>query len=818
MKNMKSTFRIFFLIPMIVISLLGSSCTSGKPIALANGSSDAPLAEAEVIFQATLPSAFSNGENLALEILDEVTGLALNPTRYAMSMIDGLSYFVRLNLPIGAVVKYRYVRVKDVPTPEYSTKNEPIRYRMYLVYGPAVQQDRIAGWIDQSYSGNLGMLQGQVISTDNTPAAGLLISLSGLSTITSSDGTFMFDKIPEGSMNLVAYSMDGTYQTFQQGAVIAANSVTPAVFQVAPAPIVSVTFMATPPLGDYSNIPIRIVGNLYQLGNTFADLNGGFSVIAARSPRLDPMSGGKFSITLQLPAGTYIEYKYSMGDGFWNAEHDSGGSFRIRKILVPNKDTVYDDVIDNWGIGKNAPIAFNVTVPVTTPSSDIVSIQFNPFTWTNSIPMWKTGENQWSYTLISPLDILGEISYRYCRNDQCEINNSQPNLITYGTGPVFSPVPSSQNFTDSIQEWPNLQSFILPVIADSVLTRGNVFEAGMEFAHSFSPTWLPYMVNTMQELQSDSTSLVTLTPSWTASDPIYAVIEPVFGSDPLIKDIESMAAIAHTYNLNVALYPQIQFSRGEQNYWQSAPRDSGWWQQWFGQYQHFLVNFADMATRINAKALIIGGDSILPAIPGGKLPDGQSSGVPPELVNLWKPLIQDIRSHFSGQIIWDLPFPAGYETIPGWLTDVDLIQITCSAQLSQTNNATIDELTSAWYQLLQNYVYPISQTYNKSIVLGLKYGATDGAANGCAIVQNQGCVPFDSLNQPTPDNPSVVIDLQEQADIYLAALRVVDQLPWITGFTSVGYYPPITLTDKSSSIHGKPAEKVIQYWYAYIRQ
>lgn len=818
MKNTKFTMYFKFLILLMILSLIGNACTSGKAVTLANGSSDTPLAEAEVVFQAKLPSAFSNDESLALEVLDEVTGLALNPTRYSMSMIDGFSYFVRLNLPIGAVIKYRYVRVKDVPTPEYSTKNEPIRYRLYLVYGPAVQQDLIAGWMDQAYSGNLGRLQGQVISTDNSPAAGLLISICGLSTITSSDGTFMLDKIPEGSMNLVAYSIDGSYHTFQQGAVIAANAVTPAVFQVAPATFVSVTFMSTPPLGDYTKIPIRIVGNLYQLGNTFADLNGGFSVIAARSPQLDSMSGGKFTTTMQLPVGAYVEYKYSLGDGFWNAEHDSGGAFRVRKILVPDKDTVYDDVIDNWGIGKNAPIAFNVTVPATTPGSDIVSIQFNPYTWTNPIPIWKTGENQWSYTLISPLDILGEISYRYCRNDQCNINNNQPSLISYGTGPVFSPLPNSQTFIDTIQEWPNLESFILPVIADSVLARGNAFETGIEFTPLYSPTWLPYMINTMRELQSDSASLVTLSPSWTASDPFYAIIEPIFGLDPLIKDVESMAAMAHTYNMNVALYPRIQFSRGNQNYWQSAPRDSGWWQQWFGQYQHFLVNFADLATRINAKAIIIGGVDILPALPGGKLPDGQTSGVPVELANIWKPIIQDVRNHFTGQIIWDVPFPAGYETIPGWLTDVDAIQITWSAPLSQSNAASIEDLTTSWYQLLQNYAYPISQTYNKSIILGLKYGATDGAANGCAIAQDQGCVPFDVLNQPTADNPSIIVDLQEQADIYQAALRAVDQLPWITGFTTIGYYPPMTLTDKSISIHGKPAEKIIQYWYAYMRQ
>jgi hypothetical protein len=55
--------------------------------------------------------------------------------------------------------------------------------------------------------------------------------------------------------------------------------------------------------------------------------------------------------------------------------------------------------------------------------------------------------------------------------------------------------------------------------------------------------------------------------------------------------------------------------------------------------------------------------------------------------------------------------------------------------------------------------------------------------------------------------------LQAQADIYQALLMAVNERPWIGGFISRGYYPPVVVQDASASIHGKPAADVLWYWY-----
>ncbi len=68
--------------------------------------------------------------------------------------------------------------------------------------------------------------------------------------------------------------MDGAYQPFQQGAVVAANLNTTVEIHVKAAPLVKITFNVTAPTDTVQGAPIRIAGNLSELGNTFADFMG----------------------------------------------------------------------------------------------------------------------------------------------------------------------------------------------------------------------------------------------------------------------------------------------------------------------------------------------------------------------------------------------------------------------------------------------------------------------------------------------------------------------------------------------------------------
>ena len=123
-------------------------------------------------------------------------------------------------------------------------------------------------------------------SSTNAPIPGLLMTANEIQTFTNADGTYNLEGIPTGTHNMVAYSLDGSYHTFQQGANVEANLNTPAPLKLTPSHFVNITFNVSVP-ADVVGAPLRMSGNLYQLGNTFADLAGGVNSVASRMPEFN---------------------------------------------------------------------------------------------------------------------------------------------------------------------------------------------------------------------------------------------------------------------------------------------------------------------------------------------------------------------------------------------------------------------------------------------------------------------------------------------------------------------------------------------------
>lgn len=98
----------------------------------------------------------------------------------------------------------------------------------------------------------------------------------------------------------------------------------------------------------------------------------------------------------------------------------------------------------------------------------------------------------------------------------------------------------------------------------------------------------------------------------------------------------------------------------------------------------------------------------------------------------------------------------------------------------------------------------------------MAYPSAQGGATGCIPAEQGGCLPLETLSRPNPDIGSVNIDMQDQANAYAAMLRVLDGHDWVTGVIARGYYPPVLLQDKSTSIRGKIASYILAYWFPRI--
>jgi hypothetical protein len=791
-----------------LLSLVLSGCTITLPdltflnpptptAGLPAGPTPTPQPSATVAFSVSLPAPLLPGETLYLSVLDEVTGLSLNPANYAMQGLDSTHFSLTVPFVLGTLVKYRYLRQGTIPIPEDDSADRPVRYRLYFVTGPGSVDDTVASWSDSLFNGPVGRLYGRITDSGNGASLpNILIAAGGQQTLTDSSGDFVMEGMTPGTHNLVAYALDGSYQTFQQGARLEADKATPANLALVQAPMISVVFVVNLPEGTIQNAPVRFAGNFYQFGNTFGDLDGGLSSVASRMPVLTPLADGRYSLSLQLPVGADLRYKYTLGDGFWNAEHAPDGSFVVRQLIVPQgpNPLQIEDTVYTWQSGSSAPITFEVGVPAETPASDTISIQFNPYAWTEPIPIWPLGNNRWVYRLYSPLNMLGSFDYRYCRNDQCGVADD----VQTGPGQpgrLVATSLTSQDLLDTVGAWSWLAN-VPPtsLVGYPVNARPSGFWTGVEFLPGYNPTWQAWTTLAIQNLQGIYANTLVLTPSWTVSRTAPFVFAPLPGSDPLLADSLETLNRAKASNLQVAIFPSVNLATDVTSWWGSAPRDPGWWDAWFDRYQAFADYHADLAQKSGARALILGGSWTVPALPG-------AAAAPADSQTRWQSLLAEVRQHFTGQILWALSYPGGLANASAFLDSLDGVYLLWYAPLAGSG---VDEMRLSAGFLLDSDLQPFQAALGKPLILAAAYPSAAGAAGAS--------LPESILLQP--GTTQAAVDLQAQMDIYQALLAAVNDRAWIGGFVSRGYYPPAALQDASASVHGKPAADVLWYWFS----
>lgn len=776
-----------------------------------------PTSMAEITFSVSIPQALRAGESMAIGIVDEVTGLGLNPTLYAMTAVDAQHFIAKIPFPLNSIVKYRYYRQGNLPAIEDTALEQAVRYRMVQIAGPQSVDDIVASWSDSKYSGGAGRISGTVTEVSTgLPITNILVTAGGVSTLSDSLGNFVLEGLPAGTHLLVAYSLDGAYTIFQQGAVVANGMVTIAPIGLQSVSLVQVTFIAKLPEGTVSGAPVRIAGNVLQLGNTFADLQGGVSVMASRMPVLTSMPDGRYGVSVKLPVGADIRYKYTLGDGFWNAEHNRDATFLVRQLIVPAKDVVVEDTVITWQAGdSSAPILFEISVPANTPAGETISIQFNPFGWTEPMPMWPLGNNRWTYKLFSPLNMLGSFQYRYCRNDQCGSADDIQTAGPFAQGRTVSTSLLGENIQENVDSWQwYTETDAVTLVAVPVTKRPSAFWAGVELSPNYSPSWQVFLPAAMQSIKDLGSSYVVLSPTWTASASAPLIFAPLPGSDPLWLDTLQAAQLGKAQNLSVVIYATPRMLPSNMDFWKSAPKTAEWWNSWFERYRAFAIYHADLAAQSGASALVLGGDAVMPSLPGSTLADGSPSNVPADAEQRWRSILTEVHQHYSGLLLWAHPYNGKAMAVaPPFMDQFYAFYILWSAPLASNSAADLETMTQTAVTMLDVDIAPLLLSAQKGAVIAPDYPSAVGASTGCVSSGGDGCVDWRALSRPYSDVLSAELDLKGQADLYQALLQAINQREWVGGLISRGYYPPLALRDKSSSVRGKMTADLLWYWF-----
>jgi hypothetical protein len=791
------------------------------PVTYESSSITDSTSKGQITFWAQLPAEVPSGDTVSIVIQDEVTGLPYNQTRVEMAPLGNGFYGVIINAEIDSVLKYYYERNSGgALIPEVDLNEDIIRYRMYSVTNPGETLDQVAGWADSPISSQpAGRIEGSVLdAATGYPLADILVTAGGMQTLTDGTGSFTLYPLKEAKHTLVAYAIDGSHHVFQQEAIVAYDSATPTELHMQPSSWVNVTFIVTAPPSTVEGAVMRMAGNLVQLGNTFTNLGAGISGDINQMPLLTYNGDQYYSLKIRLPAETEIIYKYTLGDGFWNSEHDPNGNYITHRLVFPaiSEPILVQDDIATWKTSQTEDIWFSASVPEHTPDNDMVSIQFQLANWMPSIPMYPIGENQWAYPLISPQNFAGAISYRYCRNGQCSgifqpgVENLTPSRET---NTQFS---ESILLNDEVVTWSGLEAN--PAAAaqpGEVTSRGDGFITGVAFSPYYTPTWDSFIGPALSELRQINARQVIFSPSWEAvNSELPLLFQPHLDSSARWHKTAHNLRIAKEQGLEVGLFPQMRFTGSTSEWWQAADTvNPNWWLAWFEQYRHFILQYADLAENTEAEVFVLGGDWLLPALP---IADNVTTyNLPGSTENVWSGLIEEIRAHYHGVLAWHLPVSMIDQAPNSILSGVDQIYLQWDTPLTTEGDVAVDKMTSQATVLMELYVQPFYERVNKPIIISLAYPSARGSEIYCIPTSSKDptCIdPTPLLQGPVPNlNPQV--DLQVQANLYAAVLEAITFQDWIAGVVSQGWYPPLELHDASASIHGKPAQDALSEWF-----
>lgn len=748
---------------------------------------------AEIIFQVIVPED-ANKSPVYLDILDETTGLALRPTRYSMEEQNSTMYITKIPLRMGSVIKYRYRKDGNPPAVELNNLSQVVRYRQYVVSGPSETVDQVIAWNDTPNPAPTAYGRVEGVAKDaqtGAPVPNMLVTVAGQQVLSAPDGTFLFEGVQPGTHLIVAQHINGEYSTFQQGATVAINATTPAILAVEAKKLVNVTFHATVPAGSISGLPIRVIGSTFNLGNTFSDLQGGMSAIASRAPLMQVQEDGTYKLTMQLPAGAYIEYKYTLGDGYWNAEQSASGAPYSRFIIVPGEDITIDDEIAAWGAEEsNNAITFKVIAPDTTPATDTVSLQLNAFGWSAPIPMWPLGNNQWIYILNGPQQMLQYLQqYRYCRNDNCDSGVEADSSGVPSTGRSIPVQPLAEPIQDTIAAWSAMYNTeaatTVPEI--EIKSRPEGFITGVELVKEYSPFSQAYFGPALKSIKDLNAGWLVLSPVQTMTEVGNPLFHAIPGQHIAPLELAQIASWTAAKQMKVMVFPKIELQKPAEEFWIDENREPVWWSVAFERYEKYLLAQADLARMVNASALIIGDPAVSVMMNGGTLPDGSRPEIPFDVNSWWNNLVTNLRARYEGKIYLAIDPTTTVDPSAELIAATEGVYALYAPSVS-TDGTEPSEIIAAVDKEIEELLLPL-HAEGKEFIIAFQYPS---------VYSNQAATPA---------------NLDHQVTVYNAILTAVNSKDWVSGIVSRGFEPGLITKLDNASVFGKPAANALWYWF-----
>ncbi len=277
----------------------------------------------------------------------------------------------------------------------------------------------------------------------------------------------------------------------------------------------------------------------------------------------------------------------------------------------------------------------------------------------------------------------------------------------------------------------------------------------------------------VRDIEATGANTIVFVVTWYQPELESSVPAPDPARTPTFNALASAMAQARSRGLKIVVKPHVDVDTGEWRGKITPERPS----TWYAAYSVLVNELAVFSNDQGCYAFVVGTE--LATLSG----DG----------NRWRDLVAGVRSVFSGQVWYAASWDEAWR-VQFW-DAVDATGVDAYFPVARRTNAGRLELLSGWQPWLSELKRLHQRTAKPVVITEIGYRSVDGA----------GGKPYDvNLVGDT--------DLEEQADLYAAALSAFADQDWVTGLVwwnwlANGQGGP---SNRDYTPFGKPAEEVLR--------
>lgn len=283
----------------------------------------------------------------------------------------------------------------------------------------------------------------------------------------------------------------------------------------------------------------------------------------------------------------------------------------------------------------------------------------------------------------------------------------------------------------------------------------------------------------LDRLLSVGTTHVSIIVNWEQNTIYDNRIQPRSFGTPDDERIRKMIQHAHSRDMKVMLFPILHVNRRSDGEWRGRldPRDLGRWQS---DYRTFILHFAQMAKEEGVAIFSVGSEL----------------STMEKHTDYWKRLIAQVRSNFSGKLIYSSNWDHFHH--PEFWEDLDYIGVSAYFEVSSDSRQAIHKVTEAW-TAKRKELLDFARSKGKPLILTeVGYPSVDTAA----------VKPWDYTAKSGPNALQQLAAYRSLVDAWAAPSDDFGGVFIWHGWGRGGE------SDTSYSFWDKPSQKLVKAWFS----